>query len=134
MYGAYMPQSGAVPGMGQPAGMLPPRVAPGMTGVKYNIRPVTDFTQAAAIPPEFDGSITLMPDAAHGVIYTKQLNTNDGTAIFNAYKLAPPIQAEVPAYITLEQLQAALQSLSSDWEQKFAALSEEPAKAAGKGK
>lgn len=66
------------------------------------------------MPVEFDGSLMLLPDMAHGAIYSKQLNMQDGSAIFRRYMMEIPSSAPqtsqetvLPAaqYATLEQLQ-----------------------------
>lgn len=133
MYGQPFMPGGITTGT-PPLTMGQPMSQRTMPGVSYRVRPVTDYMQAAALPPEFDGSITLMPDLGHGVVYTKQLNPNDGTAIFNAYKLyVPEERPAAPEYITPEQFQAGLAALSEKWEQRLAGLAGEPPKMAGKG-
>ena len=66
------------------------------------------------MPVEFDGSLLLLPDMAHGAIYSKQLNMQDGSAIFRRYMIDMPDSAPQTAqepilsaaqYATLEQLQ-----------------------------
>ena len=66
------------------------------------------------MPVEFDGSLMLLPDMAHGAIYSKQLNMQDGSAIFRRYMIDMPDSAPqtaqepvlpVAQYATLEQLQ-----------------------------
>ena len=66
------------------------------------------------MPVEFDGSLMLLPDMAHGAIYSKQLNMQDGSAIFRRYLIDMPASAPqtaqepvlpVAQYATLEQLQ-----------------------------
>lgn len=58
-------------------------------------RPVTSEEEARGIPVDFDGSVMVFPDASHGMIYTKQLNMQDGSAIFRAYRqIDSPAPAE----------------------------------------
>ena len=66
------------------------------------------------MPVEFDGSLMLLPDMAHGAIYSKQLNMQDGSAIFRRYMMEIPSSAPqtaqepvlpVSQYATLEQFQ-----------------------------
>ena len=49
------------------------------------VRPVTSKEEATATPVDFDGSVLILPDIAHGIIYTKVFNPADGSAIFNEY-------------------------------------------------
>lgn len=79
------------------------------------VRPVASFDEAKAVPTDFSGALTIMPDWAHGYIYAKALGDN-GTPVFRAYRdvdfssaqAAPQPPAE-PArtveYATLEELE-----------------------------
>lgn len=78
------------------------------------VRPVASEEEARGVPVEFDGSLILLPDMAHGAIYSKQLNMQDGSAIFRRYMIDMPASAPQTAqetilpsaqYATLEQLQ-----------------------------
>lgn len=78
------------------------------------VRPVASEEEARGVPVEFDGSLMLLPDMAHGAIYSKQLNMQDGSAIFRRYMMEMPASASqtaqepvlpVSQYATLEQLQ-----------------------------
>lgn len=78
------------------------------------VRPVASEEEARGVPVEFDGSLLLLPDMAHGAIYSKQLNMQDGSAIFRRYMIDMPSSAPqtaqelvlpVAQYATLEQLQ-----------------------------
>ena len=78
------------------------------------VRPVASEEEARGVPVEFDGSLILLPDMAHGAIYSKQLNMQDGSAIFRRYMIDMPASAPqtaqepvlpVAQYATLEQLQ-----------------------------
>ena len=78
------------------------------------VRPVASEEEARGVPVEFDGSLMLLPDMAHGAIYSKQLNMLDGSAIFRRYRAEMPAGAPLTAqepvlpaaqYATLEQLQ-----------------------------
>lgn len=78
------------------------------------VRPVASEEEARGVPVEFDGSLLLLPDMAHGAIYSKQLNMQDGSAIFRRYMIDMPASAPQTAqehvspavqYATLEQLQ-----------------------------
>lgn len=52
-------------------------------------RPVSNEEEANAAMIDFDGSLFIFPDKAHGKIYTKQLGL-DGNIIFNRYSLESP--------------------------------------------
>lgn len=52
-------------------------------------RPVSNEEEANAAMIDFDGSLFIFPDKAHGKIYTKQLGL-DGNIIFNRYTLDSP--------------------------------------------
>ena len=78
------------------------------------VRPVASEEEARGVPVEFDGSLLLLPDMAHCAIYSKQLNMQDGSAIFRRYMIDMPSSAPqtaqepvlpVAQYATLEQLQ-----------------------------
>lgn len=60
-------------------------------------RPVSNEEEANAAMIDFDGSMFVFPDKAHGKIYTKQLGM-DGNIIFLRYSLDPGSQA--PAIAT----------------------------------
>lgn len=53
-------------------------------------RPVTSIEEAKSIPTDFNGSLMVFPDLSHGMIHTKQLNYQDGSAIFKTYVLENP--------------------------------------------
>lgn len=50
------------------------------------VRAVTGREEAIAAQIPLDGSIVAFTDFAHDKIYTKQLNMNDGSAIFDTYQ------------------------------------------------
>lgn len=83
----YLPQA-------QPMQQMPASTQ----GAYLKGRPVTSEEEARGIPVDFDGSVMVFPDAAHGMIYTKQLNMQDGSAIFRRYVLAemPPMAQSAP--------------------------------------
>lgn len=57
----------------------------------FNIIPVANADEAKAVQTPFDGSILILPNINNGKIYTKQLNMNTGSAIFNEYSISTPI-------------------------------------------
>ena len=79
----------------------------------FIVRPVTSPEEARAIPTDFSGAVTVMPDLPHGVIYTKTLNYNDGTSIFGCYRLdAQPVQPAKPEYVTRQEFEALREQIS----------------------
>lgn len=87
-------------------------------------RPVTSEEEARAIPVEFDGSVMVFPDAGHGMVYTKQLNMLDGTAIFRRYarvqeaepamqNAAGPVQKEYAERRELDELRQTVAQLQA---------------------
>ena len=52
-------------------------------------KPVASIEEARAVPTDFSGALMIMPDHAHGMIYTKQLNFADGNPVFKVYKHIP---------------------------------------------
>lgn len=58
-------------------------------------RPVASFDEAKAVPTDFSGALTIMPDWGHGYIYAKALGDN-GTPVFRAYRAVDAAQAAEP--------------------------------------
>lgn len=56
----------------------------------FNVMPVANADEAKAVQTPFDGSILILPNINNGKIYTKQLNMNTGSAIFNEYSISTP--------------------------------------------
>lgn len=59
----------------------------------FNVIPVANIDEAKAVQTPFDGSILILTNINNGKIYTKQLNINTGSAIFNEYSIDTPVQA-----------------------------------------
>lgn len=78
------------------------------------VRPVASFDEAKAVPTDFSGALTIMPDWGHGYIYAKALGDN-GTPVFRSYRAVDvaqnpdPLPAAEPApaveYAPLEELE-----------------------------
>lgn len=58
------------------------------------IRAVTGYEEAMATPIPLDGTICVFLDIPHKKVYTKQLNMNDGSALFDSYSKEVPKQQE----------------------------------------
>lgn len=76
----------------------------------YIVRPVASLEEAKAVPTDFSGAITVLTDFSHGMVYTKNLNYQDGTSIFNCYRLdnsplqpVPPMVQPVGDYVTRQE-------------------------------
>lgn len=110
-------------------------------------RPVASFDEAKAVPTDFSGALTIMPDWAHGYIYAKALGDN-GAPVFRTYRdvdyspvqTPPPQTVAAPApaveYAPLEELERLRQDVNALREELAAGKS--PAKdaadkPAGKG-
>ena len=78
------------------------------------VRRVASYDEAKAVPTDFSGVLTIMPDWAHGCIYAKALG-DDGSPVFRVFRdvtLPPPPAAEpaaspapTVAYAPLEELE-----------------------------
>lgn len=77
-------------------------------------RMVTSREEAVAVPADFQGNPIVMPDFAHGKIYVKFFNTNDGTASvveFSAPQAAKPSAPQYATVADVEQLRAEIAAL-----------------------
>lgn len=64
------------------------------------VQPVAALEEARAVQTDFSGSMAIMPDIAHGIIYTKHWDAASGSAVFRAYRLidtTPPERTEFDA-------------------------------------
>lgn len=73
-----------------PQSMQQPMQQPQQQG-GFNVMPVANADEAKAVQTPFDGSILILPNINNGKIYTKQLNMNTGSAIFNEYSISTPV-------------------------------------------
>ncbi len=124
--GLQTPQDGAQP--------------PERTQTRQNVvcRPVASYDEAKAIPTDFSGALTIMPDWAHGHIYVKALADN-GNPVFRSYR-EEPVPAPVPQPAVeyaplseLEGLKADVEALRRELTEAKAQPKEAPEKPAGKG-
>lgn len=75
---------------GQPQPVQPPvQSAPvqQMQQPSMICRPVASIEEAKAVPTDFSGATLVLTDFSHGYIYTKSLNYQNGTAVFNCFRL-----------------------------------------------
>lgn len=66
-------------------GQNPPQQTQQQSNQAVHVLPVTCREEAIASPIPLDGSITYFPDRAHKMVYSKQFNLNDGSAIIHEY-------------------------------------------------
>lgn len=66
---------------------------------QHIVRPVASVEEARAVQTDFSGALTIMPDTAHGYIYTKQLNLQTGCADFAAYSRVQMQDEPKPDYV-----------------------------------
>lgn len=134
--------SGYQPG-GQAQAPAQPTARQDLPGVIF--RQVASLDEAKAVPTDFSGALTIMPDWGHGYIYAKALGDN-GTPVFRAYRDVDsrPAQAAPPAaeltqsveYAPLEELERLRQEVNSLREELTASkgpTKETAEKPAGKG-
>lgn len=67
-------------------------------------RMVTSREEAVAIPADFQGTPIVMPDFAHGKIYVKFFNTNDGTSTVVDFTAPQPAKQAAPQYATMDDI------------------------------
>ena len=79
----------------------------------FIVRPVASMEEAKAVPTDFSGNVTVMTDFSHGMIYTKTLNYQDGTSVFNCYRLdntpvqpVPQMVQPIGDYVTRKEFEA----------------------------
>lgn len=75
----------------------------------YNVIPVSSLEEARAVQTDFGGGTIIMPCAAQGVIYTKQLDFNTGSSVLSMYRRVDTSQSE---YITRSEFDAFRQQLT----------------------
>lgn len=118
---AQYPQYGTTQNMGytqpnmyqQPQQQQTASAAPILKG-----RPVSNEEEANAAMIDFDGSLFVFPDNAHGKIYTKQLGL-DGNIVFRKYAMeqgstpspAPQSEIDLSGYVTTETLEKRLSEI-----------------------
>lgn len=116
-----------------------PPARPEQPGVIF--RPVASYDEAKAVPTDFSGALTIMPDWAHGYIYAKALG-DDGNPLFRAYRYEPPAAAPVvepaPAvvYAPMEEvarLRQEIDALRKEFQEGKSTAKEATEKPSGKG-
>lgn len=132
MMEAQYPQFASGPNMGYPQQGYSPQPSQPQTLIKG--RPVSNEEEANAAMIDFDGSLFVFPDRAHGRIYTKQLGL-DGNIVFCRYSLDPvgaPSQqnsgavpgVDLSGYATKEELSQGLEGIKSYLAQQLNQISQ----------
>ena len=81
----------------------------------YTCKPVTSREEALGMVTNFTSAGDIMPDLAHGVIYLKRFNPNNGTSEFMEFQYAPPQAPQKPQeYATVQMLNDALEEMRND--------------------
>ena len=106
-YGAPYGYNGYIPQYQQqmaqyPQQQMQQQVQQPVQSPQHIVRPVASIEEARAVQTDFNGALTMMPDTAHGFVYTKQLNLQTGCADFNTYQRVPP-QEDISAYVTRKE-------------------------------
>ena len=96
-YGGYTPQY-------QPQQYPQQQVQQPVQSPQHLVRPVASVEEARAVQTDFTGALTIMPDTAHGAIYTKQLNLQTGCADFALYRrvqdpVNKPLETDLSKYV-----------------------------------
>lgn len=96
-YGGYTPQ--------YPPQQYPQQqVQQPVQSPQHLVRPVASVEEARAVQTDFTGALIIMPDTAHGAIYTKQLNLQTGCADFAFYRrvqdpVNKPLETDLSKYV-----------------------------------
>lgn len=123
MMEAQYPQYANPPSSGYTQPMAYPGPAPTnnpQPQIMIKGRPVSNEEEANAAMIDYDGSLFIFPDKAHGKIYTKQLGM-DGNILFQKYSLevaggsvgGEPTGPDLSIYPTREELKKELMALQN---------------------
>lgn len=134
-YGGYYPQNN----MRSPMPQIQPVVAPlayqQEQAAQFRVIPVANPEEAAAIPTDFSGVPCIIPDFAHGAIYTKTFNPNTGSSVFLAFRLEENLQANAQPAPAPYDAKAEIDKLTAELDEikkKLAAIEPEPVQEAKK--
>ena len=109
-YGTYMPNYyQPMQGYQQQPMMNQPQTQNTQQAQQSNFvcRPVASKEEALGVPVDFMGNPMFFPDLAHGVIYVKQFNPNNGTAdVFEFRGQQKQTSAPEPSFVPLDEFNA----------------------------
>lgn len=127
-YGGYYPQNSMRSPLPQVQPVVTPPAYQQEQTAQFRVIPVANPEEAAAIPTDFSGVPCIIPDFAHGAIYTKTFNPNTGASVFLTFRLeenlqanAQPIPATYDAKAEIDKLTVELE----DIKKKLAAIEPE---------
>ena len=134
-YNGYYPQKN----MRTPKPQIQPVINPPAyqqeQAAQFRVIPVANPEEAAAIPTDFSGVPCIIPDFAHGAIYTKTFNPNTGSSVFLAFRLEENLQANAQPAPAPYDAKAEIDKLTAELEdikKKLAAIEPEPVQEAKK--
>lgn len=94
----------------QPAPMMQPQQP------SYKVQPVTDREEALAVPVDYFGPGTILPDLAHGVVYLKRFNQQTGASDFLEFLYAPAQAKAEPQPVDLAPVWERIAALEAEME------------------
>lgn len=135
-YNGYYPQNNMRSPMPQMQPVVSPPAYQQEQAAQFRVIPVANPEEAAAIPTDFSGVPCIIPDFAHGAIYTKTFNPNTGSSVFLTFRLEENSQANAQqsapapydAKAEIDKLTAELDEIKK----KLAAIEPEPMQEAKK--
>ena len=115
MYSGYGQSMQQGPNFGPQTPVTAPQTVPQgnytpIQQIGMKVRPVASYDEAKAVPTDFMGNILVLTDLSHGCIYTKVLDPNTGSSVFQVYQRVPeqvpqpmvqpqaPVESSMPAY------------------------------------
>ncbi|MBQ7835386.1 MAG: hypothetical protein IJ385_06340 [Ruminiclostridium sp.] len=134
-YSGYYPQNNMRSPMPQVQPVVTPPVYQQEQAAQFRVIPVANPEEATAIPTDFSGIPYLMPDFAHGAIYTKTFNQGTGASVFLTFRLEENLQANAQAAPVPYDAKAEIDKLTAELEnikKKLAAIEPEPVQEAKK--
>lgn len=133
-YSGYYPQNNMRSPMPQIQPVVTPPVYQQEQATQFRVIPVANPEEATAIPTDFSGIPYLMPDFAHGAIYTKTFNPNTGSSVFLTFRLEENLQANAKPEPVPYDAKAEIDKLTAELEDIKAQLAAITSAAEGESK